>query len=92
MFYDLKSDEFLTIIKKMSKTKISLTGLDEWEKYFTSYKDQIHDIQDKIMSTDEKLDNIIYGVYKITEKEKSVIEQTVRTTQTKVSFDTSEDN
>ena len=33
-FFLLKTEEFLSIIKKISKNKISLIKLDEWEEYF----------------------------------------------------------
>ena len=69
-FYNLKVEEFLSIIKIILKNKVSLTKLDEWEEYFISYKNKITEINNQIILIEKQLDNVIYSLYNITEEEK----------------------
>ena len=77
-FYELKTEDFLKIIKKMTASKISLSKLDEWENYFNSYKREIEELQEKIRSLDKIIDNKVYNLFNIKEKEIALIEETIQ--------------
>jgi len=76
-FYTLNSNEFLSEIKKLSKSDIPLIKLDEWEQYFNKYKNEIVSIVSKIENKDKETDGIVYTLFGINDKEKKIIESTL---------------
>jgi hypothetical protein len=76
-FYTLNSSEFLSEIKKLSKSDIPLSKLDEWEQYFNKYKNEIASIVSNIENKDKEIDEIVYTLFGINDKERKIIESTL---------------
>jgi type I restriction-modification system DNA methylase subunit len=68
--------EFKVFIAELKKKNVNLTLLqqDEWEEYFTSYKDKINEFQIEISATRAKVDKMVYQLYELSEKEIKIIE------------------
>jgi hypothetical protein len=75
-FYDHDFKTFLTELKKQ-KIKLSLVEQDEWEEYFNSYKTGINIIQSEINRTDKEIDQMVYGLYGLTEDEVEIVENSL---------------
>jgi len=75
-FYE---NDFKTFIKELSKQKVklSLTQQDGWEKYFTTYKTEINEIQYQINTTDKQIDKMVYALYELTDKEIEIVKKSV---------------
>lgn len=73
-FYELSSNSFIEEIEKQTKNKISLKEQDEWEDYFKGYKNELSKLKEKINETDKEIDERVYKLYNITDKEKEIIE------------------
>ena len=54
-----------------------MTEQDEWENYFNENKLRLIEIQGKIEKSEEKIDEEIFDIYNITEKDKKTIEKTL---------------
>jgi hypothetical protein len=69
--------EFKVFIAELKKKNVNLTLLqqDEWEEYFTSYKDKINEFQIEISATRAKVDKMVYQLYELSEKEIKIIER-----------------
>jgi hypothetical protein len=76
-FYTLGSNEFLAEIKKLSKSDISLIKLDEWEQYFNKYKKEVTSIVSDIENKDKEINEIVYALFGINDKERKIIESTL---------------
>ncbi|MCD6564828.1 MAG: hypothetical protein J7K53_02690 [Bacteroidales bacterium] len=50
---------------------------DEWEEYFTTYKNEIDQLQDEINTTDKEIDQMVYELYGLTEDEIKIVEESV---------------
>jgi peptidoglycan hydrolase CwlO-like protein len=57
---------------------LTLIQQDEWEAYFTSYKNEINQLQSEIEKTDKEIDRMVYELYGLTEEEIKIVEN-VRT-------------
>jgi peptidoglycan hydrolase CwlO-like protein len=57
---------------------LTLIQQDEWEAYFTSYKNEINQLQSEIEKTDKEIDQMVYELYGLTEEEIKIVEN-VRT-------------
>ena len=57
-----------------SVIKLSLTQQDEWEDYFTTYKTEINHLQSQITQTDNKIDQMVYELYGLTDEEIAIVE------------------
>ena len=66
---------FLEFLEKIKNTKCRLTkkGTDELEVIFRSYKAEVNQILNKLDKTLDKLNSMIFDLYKITENEKNII-------------------
>ncbi len=64
---------FVAELKKQ-KIKLSLSQQDEWDEYFTIYKDALNDISAQIAETDRDIDSLVYALYGLTDDERKVIE------------------
>jgi len=60
---------------KQQKIALSLKQQDEWEEYFCEYKAACADLANQIRITDKEIDNMVYGLYGLTEKETGIIER-----------------
>ncbi len=74
-FYEYDFKTFVGELKKQ-KVILSLKDQDEWEDYFTSYKQEINTLQAEINKTDKKIDQMVYELYGLTEDEIKVVEGT----------------
>ena len=68
--------DFETLVKDLSKQKIklSLKQKDEWEDYFTDYKNEITGINQQIEATDKEINSLVYKLYELTPEEIQTIE------------------
>lgn len=68
--------DFETLVKELSKQKIklSLKQKDEWEDYFTDYKNEITGINQQIETTDKEINSLVYKLYELTPEEIQTIE------------------
>lgn len=68
--------DFETLVKELSKQKIklSLKQKDEWEDYFTDYKNEIAGINQQIETTDKEINSLVYKLYELTPEEIQTIE------------------
>ncbi|MCD4746875.1 MAG: hypothetical protein K8R58_11310, partial [Bacteroidales bacterium] len=73
-FYDYDFKIFVTELKKQ-KIKLFLVQQDEWEEYFTAYKNEINQLQDEINATDKEIDQMVYELYELTDEEIGIIEK-----------------
>lgn len=72
-WYKLSYADF---IKELTKQKIKLTLSDEaeWADYFDQEKSKALEIQSKIASTDQEIDQMVYELYELTEEEIKIVE------------------
>ncbi len=75
-FYNYDFKTFITELKKQ-KVTLSLTRQDEWEEYFTAYKNDINQLQDEINTTDKEIDRMVYELYGLSEEEIEIVEGSV---------------
>lgn len=68
--------DFKTFVAELKKQKIklSLTQQDEWEEYFTTYKNECNDLSKKITATDREIDQKVYELYGLTDEEIAIVE------------------
>jgi hypothetical protein len=71
-FYNFDFKTFVAELKKQKLT-LSLVQQDEWEQYFNIYKTEINDIQSQIETTDNQIDQMVYKLYDLTDKEIAII-------------------
>ena len=62
---------------KKTESKISLTQQVEWEEFFIVYKTEINQLQEKINTTDKKIDEMVYKLYELTADEIEIIEKNI---------------
>ena len=73
-FYDYDFKIFLAELKKQ-KIKLSLgPQYDELKEYFTTYKNEINQLQTQISTTDKTIDQMVYELYDLTEDEIKIVE------------------
>lgn len=72
-FYEMEINDFIKEIERLSKRKISLKDQDEWEDYFEDYKEKLLKLKDEIERTDDKIDEMVYGLYDLNEREIGMI-------------------
>lgn len=73
-FYDVTFDEFIKEIKKKYDATLSLKEQDEWQDYFEDHKQKLLDVNEKIVKTENEIDEMVYALYDISEEEQKVIE------------------
>ena len=76
-FYDFDFKNFISELKKQ-KIKLNFKQQDEWEDYFDNYKTDINSLQRKINQTDKEIDKMVYKLYKLTEEEIEIVENSVK--------------
>ena len=67
-FYELEFKDFVKELAKQ-KVKLSLKQQDEWEEYFTEYKNQLQELQTQISATDKQINTLVYKLYDLTDEE-----------------------
>lgn len=72
-FYELEFKDFVKELAKQ-KVKLSLKQQDEWEEYFTEYKNQLQELQTQITATDKQINTLVYKLYDLTEEEIKIVE------------------
>lgn len=73
-FYEFDFKTFVAELKKQ-KLILSLSQQDEWEDYFSGYKNLINNLQEDIAKTDKEIDEMVYELYGLSEEEKYIIER-----------------
>jgi hypothetical protein len=73
-FDELDFKQFIAELKKQ-KINLSLKQQDEWEEYFNEYKTGCSDLVRQINETDKEIDEMVYGLYGLTEEEIDVVER-----------------
>ena len=56
------------------KVKLSLSEEAEWEETFLQESKKATDIKTKIETTDREIDQMVYGLYELTEEEIGIVE------------------
>lgn len=70
---ELNSKDFLNELKK-SKIKLSLSEQAEWMEYFNEQKEKALTLKSEIESIDKEIDQLVYQLYGLTEKEIEIVE------------------
>lgn len=70
----LDFSKFVSELKKQ-KIKLTLVQQDEWEEYFTHYKTECNELVCEITATDNKIDELVYKLYNLTEEEIKIVEK-----------------
>lgn len=73
-FYQHEFKDFMAELKKQ-KIKLSLRDQDEWEEYFNGYRLDCTRLLLEIEENNRKIDQLVYGLYGLTEEEIAVIER-----------------
>ncbi len=76
-FYELSFEDFCKELKKQ-KITLSLKEQDEWEDYFSDYKKELLEIKELIDKTDGEIDEMVYGLYGLTDEEIKIVEGVVK--------------
>jgi len=76
-FYKFETNDFIKEIKKLTKSEIGLTKLDEWEIYFNKHQKNYCDILLEVKKIDDKINEMVYELFKITDSEKEIIENSI---------------
>ncbi|HBJ76992.1 MAG TPA: hypothetical protein DDY68_04100 [Porphyromonadaceae bacterium] len=74
---DLSFAEFLKELKKQ-KVKLSLVQQDEWEEYFSQYKEKCLNLRDALRKMEKEIDTLVYALYGLTEEEIKVVEGSIK--------------
>jgi len=72
-FYKFDFKAFISEIKKQ-KIDFNLRLQDEWEEYFENYKNEIIELLQKINSTDNEIDMLVYKIYNLSTEEIDLID------------------
>lgn len=71
-FYDFDFGSFVNELKK-NKISLSLKDQDEWEEYFSSYKNEILELKSEIENCDREIDEMVFDLYGLSEEERDVV-------------------
>ncbi len=72
-WYQLSFNEFLKELEK-SKVKLTLSQKAEWEAYFIQESKKALEIKHQIDATDKEIDQMVYGLYGLSEEEIKIVE------------------
>jgi hypothetical protein len=72
-WFHLMFNEFLKELEK-SKVKLTLSQKAEWEEYFLQESKKALDIKHQIDTTDKEIDQMVYQLYGLTDKEIAIVE------------------
>jgi len=71
-WYLLSYKKLITELGK-KKVKLSLSEEAEWEDYFNQESKKATEIKNQIKDTDREIDQLVYALYQITEKEIGIV-------------------
>lgn len=68
--------DFKGFLKELKKAKVSLTLPEEaeWMAYFNAEKEKAQALQNEINRLDKEIDQMVYGLYGLTEEEIAIVE------------------
>ncbi|MBW8333139.1 MAG: Eco57I restriction-modification methylase domain-containing protein [Prolixibacteraceae bacterium] len=72
-WFQIPFNEFLKELEK-SKVKLTLSQKAEWEDYFLQESKKALDIKHQIDTTDKEIDQMVYGLYRLSEEEIAIVE------------------
>ena len=72
-WFQITFNEFLKELEK-SKVKLTLSQKAEWEDYFLQESKKALDIKHQIDATDKEIDQMVYGLYGLSEDEIKIVE------------------
>ena len=72
-FYAMEFADFVKELAKQ-KVKLSLKQQDQWEEYFADYQKDCRTLAEEIAATDNRINQLVYKLYKLTEEEIAVVE------------------
>ena len=72
-FNELTSNEFETELKRLSKSNIPFTKLDEWQEYFSAHKNKINSISTDIQKIEREINDRVYALYDLSKEEIDMI-------------------
>ena len=81
-FWELSFNDFKKEVKRVAKLKFK-KSVDEkrfdeyWIEDFEETKDELLEIKERIEKTDREIDEVVYKIYEVTEKEKEIIEESL---------------
>ncbi|WP_394331318.1 Eco57I restriction-modification methylase domain-containing protein [Pricia antarctica] len=69
--------EFASFLKELKKQKVNLTLKEEseWLTYFEENKKKAQELQNQIHRTEKEIDQMVYGLYGLTEEEIKIVER-----------------
>ena len=75
--------EFKTFVAELKKQKIklSLAQQDEWEDYFSQYRNDCQQLSEQIAQTDREIDQRVYQLYGLTYDEVKTVDPEISITQ-----------
>jgi hypothetical protein len=72
-WFQITFNEFLKELEK-SKVKLTLSQKAEWEDYFLQESKKALAIKHQIDTTDKNIDQMVYGLYGLSEEEIKIVE------------------
>lgn len=71
-FDQLDFKGFVAELKKQ-KIKLSLVQQDEWEEYFSQYREACQELSEQIKATDNEIDLRVFDLYGLTPEEREIV-------------------
>ena len=71
-FDQLDFKGFVAELKKQ-KIKLSLVQQDEWEEYFSQYREACQELSEQIKATDNEIDQRVFDLYGLTPDERQIV-------------------
>ena len=71
-FDQLDFKGFVAELKKQ-KIKLSLVQQDEWEEYFSQYREACQELSEQIKATDNEIDQRVFDLYGLTDEERKIV-------------------
>jgi hypothetical protein len=72
-FYTLEFGDFTTELKKQ-KISLTLKQQDDWETYFTEYKNECLLLERQVVETEAKINELVYSLYGLSKEEIKIVE------------------
>lgn len=75
---DMTFSEVKSEIESLANRKMTLLEQDEWERYFWENIDQLKVLRDKINVLENTIDEEVFNLYEISQKERALINESLR--------------
>ncbi len=75
---DMTFGQFKDEIESLVKRKLKLAEQDEWEPYLKENIEKLRELRNKIIVTENETDRLVYALYSIGEREKGLVESSLR--------------